>query len=229
MNLLLDTHVALWAITGDATLGAELLDRLRHDPDIFLSPVSLWEITIKQAAGKLSGPSDLAERVRDMGFGELPVTHIHAIAAGRLPPLHRDPFDRILVAQAAIEGMTLASRDSSMALYDVDLLKVCDRPVPHTTEPQSAVSVPPQRATPAQAADRAAIRDCPLRPSLICRRARGALLTCCFGRRVVPRREEPCAVTSGAVLSGEGCVRRGCGTSSAATVGPVVAARWRSG
>ncbi|HWH01488.1 MAG TPA: type II toxin-antitoxin system VapC family toxin [Pilimelia sp.] len=124
MRLLLDTHVALWAITGDATLGAEFLDRLRHDPDIFLSPVSLWEITIKQAAGKLAGPPDLAERVRDMGFRELAVTHAHAIAAGRLPLHHRDPFDRMLVAQAATEGLTLVSRDLSIALYDVDTLKV---------------------------------------------------------------------------------------------------------
>lgn len=124
MRLLLDTHVALWAIAGDDTLGADFLDRLRHDPDIFLSPVSLWEITIKQTAGKLAGPPDLAERMRDMGFRELPVTHGHAIAAGRLPPHHRDPFDRMLVAQAATEGMTLASRDASIALYDVDVLKV---------------------------------------------------------------------------------------------------------
>jgi PIN domain nuclease of toxin-antitoxin system len=124
MSLLLDTHVALWAIAGDGTLGADFLDRLRHDPDIFLSPVSLWEITIKQTAGKLAGPPDLAERVRDMGFRELPVTHSHAIAAGRLPPHHRDPFDRMLVAQAAGEGMTLVSRDASIALYDVDVLKV---------------------------------------------------------------------------------------------------------
>ena len=124
MTLLLDTHIALWAITGDATLGDEFLDRLRHDPDIFLSPVSLWEITIKQAIGKLGGPADLAERVRDMGFRELPVTHAHAIAAGRLPPHHRDPFDRMLVAQATIEGLTLVSRDESIALYDVDILKV---------------------------------------------------------------------------------------------------------
>ena len=124
MTLLLDTHVALWAITGDATLGEEFLDRLRHDPDIFLSPVSLCEITIKQATGKLAGPADLAERVRDKGFRELPVTHVHAIAAGRLPPLHRDPFDRMLVAQAVMEGLTLASRDMSIALYDVDVLKV---------------------------------------------------------------------------------------------------------
>ena len=124
MSLLLDTHVALWAISGDATLGADFLDRLRRDPDIFLSPVSLWEITIKQTAGKLAGPPDLAERVRDMGFRELPVTHGHAIAAGRLPPHHRDPFDRMLVAQAASEDMTLVSRDASIALYDVDILKV---------------------------------------------------------------------------------------------------------
>ena len=124
MTLLLDTHVVLWAIAGDATLGEDFLDRLRHDPDIFLSPVSLWEITIKQTAGKLAGPADLAERVRDMGFRELPVTHIHAIAAGRLPPHHRDPFDRMLVAQAATEGLTLVSRDASIALYDVDILKV---------------------------------------------------------------------------------------------------------
>ncbi|MEV4269003.1 type II toxin-antitoxin system VapC family toxin [Micromonospora aurantiaca] len=124
MTLLLDTHVALWAITGDATLGVEFLDRLRHDPDVFLSPVSLWEITIKQQAGKLSGPPDLAERVRDMGFRGLPVTHDHAITAGRLPPHHRDPFDRMLVAQAITENLTLATRDASIPLYEVDVLKV---------------------------------------------------------------------------------------------------------
>jgi PIN domain nuclease of toxin-antitoxin system len=124
MTLLLDTHIVLCAIAGDATLSAELIDRLRHDPDIFLSPVSLWEITIKQTAGKLAGPPDLAERVRDMGFRPLPVTHVHAIAAGRLPPHHRDPFDRMLVAQAVTEGLTLVSRDTSIALYDVDILKV---------------------------------------------------------------------------------------------------------
>ena len=122
MSLLLDTHIALWGITADATLGDEFLDRLRHDPDIFLSPVTLWEITIKQSAGKLGGPPDLAERVRDMGFRELPVTHEHAIAAGRLPVLHRDPFDRMLVAQATIEGLTLVTRDADIQRYKVDLL-----------------------------------------------------------------------------------------------------------
>ena len=124
MTLLLDTRVALWAITGDSTLGEEFLDRPRHDPDIFLSPVSLWEITIKQSIGKLPGPANLAEQVRDMGFRELPVTYAHAIAAGRLPPHHRDPFDRMLVAQATTEDLTLVSRDESIALYEVEILKV---------------------------------------------------------------------------------------------------------
>lgn len=122
MSLLLDSHIALWGIAGDATLAEEFLDRLRHDPDIFLSPVTLWEITIKQMAGKLGGPPDLAERVRDMGFRALPITHAHSIAAGRLPVHHRDPFDRMLVAQAQTDGLTLATRDADIQKYDVEVL-----------------------------------------------------------------------------------------------------------
>jgi PIN domain nuclease of toxin-antitoxin system len=122
MSLLLDTHIALWGITADPTLGEDFLDRLRHDPDIFLSPVTLWEITIKQAAGKLDGPPNLAELVRDMGFRELPVSHAHAIAAGRLPALHRDPFDRMLIAQATTDGLTLVTRDADIRRYNVDTL-----------------------------------------------------------------------------------------------------------
>jgi PIN domain nuclease of toxin-antitoxin system len=124
MSLLLDTHVALWGLTGEPTLGDEFLNRLRHDPDIFLSPISIWEITIKQTAGKLGGPTDLAARVRDMGFRELPITHAHAMVAGRLPMHHRDPFDRMLVAQAMLEGLTLATRDPDIPRYDVDTLNV---------------------------------------------------------------------------------------------------------
>jgi PIN domain nuclease of toxin-antitoxin system len=122
VSLLLDTHIALCGISADPTLDNEFLDRLRHDPDVFLSPVTLWEITIKQGVGKLYGPPDLAERVRDMGFRELPVTHTHAITAGRLPLHHRDPFDRILVAQAMVESLTLVTRDPDIRRYDVDVL-----------------------------------------------------------------------------------------------------------
>ncbi|HEY2794272.1 MAG TPA: type II toxin-antitoxin system VapC family toxin [Micromonosporaceae bacterium] len=124
MSLLLDTHVALWGLTGDKSLGDDLLDRLTHDPDIFLSPVTIWEIAIKQALGKLAGPPDLAERVRDMGFRELPITHTHALTAGRLPHHHRDPFDRMLIAQAIVDDLTLATRDANILRYDVDTLVV---------------------------------------------------------------------------------------------------------
>jgi PIN domain nuclease of toxin-antitoxin system len=124
VSLLLDTHIVLWGITADPTLSDEFLDRLRSDPDIFLSPVSLWEITIKQAARELGGPSDLTERVRDMGFRALPVTHTHAMVAGRLPVHHRDPFDRMLVAQATVEDFTLVTRDADIQRYEVDLLVV---------------------------------------------------------------------------------------------------------
>jgi PIN domain nuclease of toxin-antitoxin system len=124
LSLLLDTHVVLWGLTGDRTLTADFLDRLRHDPDIYLSPVTIWEITIKQALGKLAGPADLAERVRDMGFHELPVLGAHALLAGRLPPHHRDPFDRMLVAQATVEELKLATRDPDVLKYDVDTLAV---------------------------------------------------------------------------------------------------------
>ncbi|HKT01427.1 MAG TPA: type II toxin-antitoxin system VapC family toxin [Rugosimonospora sp.] len=124
MSLLLDTHVALWGLAGDRALTEEFLDRLRHDPDIYLSPVTIWEITIKQALGKLAGPADLAERVGDMGFRALPITNSHAALAGRLPPHHRDPFDRMLVAQATIEGLTLATRDPEVRKYEVETLAV---------------------------------------------------------------------------------------------------------
>jgi PIN domain nuclease of toxin-antitoxin system len=124
VSLLLDTHVALWGLAADPALDDDLLDRLRHDPDIFLSPVTVWEITIKQTAGKLGGPANLPELVRDMGFRELPVTHTHAVVAGRLPMHHRDPFDRMLIAQATVEGLTLVTRDAVIRLYDVETLAV---------------------------------------------------------------------------------------------------------
>jgi PIN domain nuclease of toxin-antitoxin system len=124
VSLLLDTHVALWAIVADPRLSGDFLDRLRSDPDIFLSPVTVWEVAIKQTIGKLGGPADLPERLRDMGFREVPITHQHAAAAGKLPLLHRDPFDRMLIAQAAVEGLTLATRDADIQRYPVDTLVV---------------------------------------------------------------------------------------------------------
>lgn len=124
MSLLLDTHVVLWWLADDRTLSDEVKARLDEEPDIYISPVTVWEVAIKQSIGKLDGPADLPETVRDCGFRQLPITATHAIAAGRLPLIHRDPFDRMLIAQAACEGLTLASRDTSVQKYDVEILVV---------------------------------------------------------------------------------------------------------
>lgn len=124
MSLLLDTHVILWWLTDDLTLSDEVKTRLDDEPDVYVSPASLWEVTIKQSIGQLSEPTDVAEEIGDSGFRELPITLHHAIVAGRLPLIHRDPFDRMLVAQAQCEGLTLVSRDPHVQRYDVGLLPV---------------------------------------------------------------------------------------------------------
>ncbi|MDX3377228.1 type II toxin-antitoxin system VapC family toxin [Streptomyces sp. ME02-6991-2A] len=124
MRLLLDTHVILWWLGDSDELSDQVKDLLDTEPSVHLSAVSAWEIAIKQSLGKLDGPDDLAERVRDSQFTSLPITAGHGVRAGRLPPLHRDPFDRILVAQAQIEGMTVVTRDQWIPQYDVPVMAV---------------------------------------------------------------------------------------------------------
>jgi PIN domain nuclease of toxin-antitoxin system len=90
---------------------------------VLVSTASIWEISIKQAQGRLEFPMDLFEAtMRDMGFDILPILAAHAIAAGALPRHHSDPFDRMLVAQARLEHLVLVTRDSAMAAYDVQRL-----------------------------------------------------------------------------------------------------------
>ena len=122
MSLLLDTPIVLWWLTDDATLADEIKARLDHEPDVFVSAATIWEVAIKQAIGKLPGPSGLPELIRDSGFAELPITSQHAVTAGRLPPIHRDPFDRVLVAQAQHENLTLVTRDPRCQRYQVAIL-----------------------------------------------------------------------------------------------------------
>lgn len=124
MSLLLDTHVILWWLTDDATLAAEVKDRIDQEVDVYVSSATVWEVAIKQAIGKLTEPADLPERIRDSGFRELLITFEHGIAAGRLPPIHRDPFDRMLVAQAQLEDLTLVTRDTDIQKYDIAVLAV---------------------------------------------------------------------------------------------------------
>jgi PIN domain nuclease of toxin-antitoxin system len=122
VSLLLDTHVVLWWLADDPSLSAEIKDRLDHEPDIYVSSATVWEVTIKQAIGKLKEPADLPERIRNSGFRDLPVGSEHAIAAGRLPMIHRDPIDRMLIAQARCEDLTLVTRDSRCQQYEVAVL-----------------------------------------------------------------------------------------------------------
>lgn len=124
MTLLLDTHVVIWWLTDDPTLSDDLKGRLDHEPDVFVSVAVMWEVAIKQAIGKLSEPSDLPERIRDSGFRTLSISVDHAIVAGRLPMIHRDPFDRIMVAQAWCDNLTLVTRDPLVLKYDVPSLAV---------------------------------------------------------------------------------------------------------
>lgn len=122
MSLLLDTHVVLWWLTDDPTLSEDIKARLDHEPEVYVSSATVWEVAIKQSIGKFSAPADLPERIRDSGFLPLPISFEHAIAAGRLPPIHRDPFDRMLVAQARYEDLTLVTRDLECQKYDVTVL-----------------------------------------------------------------------------------------------------------
>jgi PIN domain nuclease of toxin-antitoxin system len=124
VSLLLDTHVILWWLADEPSLSQEIKDRLDHEPGVYVSVASLWEVSIKQAIGKLKEPADLPERIRGSGFAELPIGSEHAIAAGRLPLIHRDPFDRMLVAQAQCEDLTLVTRDAYVRQYDVSVLPV---------------------------------------------------------------------------------------------------------
>lgn len=122
MRLLLDTHVVIWWLADDATLSEEIKTLIDEEPEIYVSAATLWEVAIKQALGKLKEPADLPERIRDAEFRELAIRADHAITAGRLPMIHRDPFDRMLVAQARCEGLTLVTRDPEIQKYEATIL-----------------------------------------------------------------------------------------------------------
>jgi PIN domain nuclease of toxin-antitoxin system len=121
--LLLDTHALLWSVGDTNRLSATAREVLSAGvAPAYVSAASLWEIAIKRAAGKLEAPDDLLEQVAAANFGELGITFKHAMLAGALPPHHRDPFDRMLVAQAQSENMTLVTRDPRIVAYDVPVL-----------------------------------------------------------------------------------------------------------
>jgi PIN domain nuclease of toxin-antitoxin system len=122
MNLLLDTHTVLWWLM-DADLESDALEAIA-DPGnlVHVSAVSVWEASIKAALGKLDVPESLELAFNADGIEPLPIELRHAERAGALPPHHRDPFDRMLVAQAQLEGLTLVTRDLAFAPYEVPIL-----------------------------------------------------------------------------------------------------------
>ncbi len=119
-RFVLDAHVLLWLLTEPEHLDVQLRTSLA-DPlvEVFVSAASIWEITIKRALGRLTAPDDLLEVCDQAGLAPLPIEPGHAWASGELPPHHADPFDRMLVAQAMLEGLTLVTRDVQLQRYDV--------------------------------------------------------------------------------------------------------------
>jgi PIN domain nuclease of toxin-antitoxin system len=120
-RLLVDTHALLWWLIDDAGLSQTAREAL-SDPvnDVLVSTASVWEIAIKRALGKLGAPDDLPEHIEAQGFGWLAVQAEHAWRVGDLPTHHRDPFDRLLVAQALVEQIPIVSADARFAAYGVD-------------------------------------------------------------------------------------------------------------
>lgn len=122
-RLLLDTHAFLWWLADDPALGGQARSRIA-DPvnPVFVSAATGWEIGIKRALGKLTAPDDLDSLVESEGFAHLPVTFFHGEQAGALPHYHRDPFDRMLIAQAQAEGLVIVTRDPVIRAYGVRTL-----------------------------------------------------------------------------------------------------------
>ena len=128
MKLLLDTHLLLWA-AGQPDRLSEAARALLADPhnELLFSAASLWEVAIKRGIGRDDfqvEPRVLRRGLRDNGYSELAITSGHAIAIDLLPPIHKDPFDRLLIAQAAVEGITLLTSDRQVAKYPGPIRKV---------------------------------------------------------------------------------------------------------
>lgn len=127
MRLLLDTHVALWAVSDPDALSATAREVIVGADEIRLSVVSPWELVIKSALGKLVLHRTVEDLCRELehefGAQSLAVTLAHVVEVGRLAPHHGDPFDRLLLAQARVEGLTIVTRDPLFAEYGVALVR----------------------------------------------------------------------------------------------------------
>lgn len=125
MNLLLDTHVLLWWLSDAPELPDRAAGLIRDTNNlVFVSAATIWEIAIKRSLGKVEVPEDFVDVVAQEGFRELPVTWEHAWRTRQLPPIHRDPFDRLLVSQALCEDLLLVTTDADIRRYEVPLATI---------------------------------------------------------------------------------------------------------
>lgn len=125
MNILLDSHALLWALSDPGRMLPQAVDTIRDsDNAVFFSHASVWELELKAAKGKLHLPGDWLQVAKLTGFEEVELDLASLIASTRLPWHHQDPFDRVLIAQARNTGFTLATRDGFAPLYDVPVLPV---------------------------------------------------------------------------------------------------------
>lgn len=127
MRLLLDTHAFIWATDNSSKLGDKARGALESADAVHVSIAAVWEMAIKEGTGRYIFPVErFEETLSAMEFELLPITPSHAIQVTRLPLHHRDPFDRMMVAQARVEGLTLVTADRTLARYDVPLLSATD-------------------------------------------------------------------------------------------------------
>lgn len=123
MKLLLDTDAVLWWLTDDGRFGEAAARAVADETNqVLLSAAVVWEVAIKSSLGKLTAPDDIAPTLLGAGARPLPITLEHAAAVRDLPWHHGDPFDRLLIAQAAIEGATLISHDEPLRRYGVPVM-----------------------------------------------------------------------------------------------------------
>jgi len=122
MNLLLDSHAVIWFLAGDRRLSAEARHAIESADRVYVSAATIWELAIKAANGRFKAPSDFAARLLDLGMLQLALEWEHASVAGDLPPHHRDPFDRALVAQAIVEHLTIVTADLAIPRYGVPVI-----------------------------------------------------------------------------------------------------------
>jgi PIN domain nuclease of toxin-antitoxin system len=122
VRLLVDSHVVLWWLSSGEELAATCRATIEDADEVFFSAVTPWELGIKRALGKVDYPDGLVAALESCGFVGLPISPAHAERAPALPPHHRDPFDRMLVAQAQIGSLTVVTADRSLRPYDVQLL-----------------------------------------------------------------------------------------------------------